>query len=98
MNPFIRDILGSMVRTVLAGVAGRGLIAGGDVEQYASAITLLLVACWSCWQKFVARQKLVAAIASPAPTTEKQIEAVVAVGLAPSVKTPKDLVPVVVAK
>lgn len=90
----------------LVAVAGGALIAKGfltkeQVGLIDDQIVLLLVGAvlslasiaygWS--QQYIQRRKLLKAMAMPFPVTEKDLEARIKVGGAPSITTPKDELP-----
>ncbi len=98
MNPFVEKILGSVIRTLLAGfvpwLIAHGMLSQGDAEQLASLAAGALVAgAWSMWEKYHSRQKLVTAIATPHPTTEAAVNAQVSAGMSPSVMTSREAMP-----
>jgi hypothetical protein len=104
MPPFVKDVVGGLLRTLLAGLmstavawlAKRGFaIEATQAEQIVSwAVGLLLIAGWSTWTKFRTHQ-VTATMGAAANLTVAQVEGQVKAGLAPSVLTPKDEVPVV---
>ena len=62
MNPFVRDVLGGIVRALLAGAFGiavaAGIISSEDSTRYAEAAAPIIVAVGlSAHQKYTARQK-----------------------------------------
>ena len=98
MNPFLNEILGSIIRTGVAFVLGwfvnHQLITSDQATAWATGITgAVLILLWSIWQKYRSRQKLLTAMASPAGATERRIEASVAAGDAPPVSVPKNVPP-----
>lgn len=95
MNPMAQESIASVIRWVLAIGAGYLVKAGiwteGDATGYVSAAALALVALgWSQYQAYVARQKLVTALATPTVMSERQLETRIASGVVASVTTPKD--------
>ncbi len=56
--PLYRKAVFGIARTLLAALAGRGLMAQSDVENYASAIALLAVGCWSVYNKWAQHKAL----------------------------------------
>jgi hypothetical protein len=100
MNPFVRDVLGGIVRAVLAGAFGLlvagGLISASDSTRYAEAAAPIVVAVGlSAYQKYTARQKLVTALGSTQMLSEKQLTDSIAAGASAPVTTPVHDVPVV---
>ena len=96
MNPFQRELIGSVIRTILSAAAGAGyLAADADLERLVSVLTMLAVGLWSAYQKFRTRQKLVTMGASHGRMSEHQAEAQIARGDAASVTTKATDVPVV---
>jgi hypothetical protein len=91
MNPFLADVIGSLVRFSLTTGAG-WLVSQGYIEAGSAAAIVGLGL--SLWQKYTARTKLVTALASPAGTTEATVEKKIAQGEQPSVNTPKTEKPV----
>lgn len=94
--PFIQQIIGSVVRVVIVWLAaqfGAELSEDEIVKWTAQVLPIVLVVGWSIWQKYRGRQKLLMAAASPQVLSEKQVEGMVAAGLAPPVNTPKDQKP-----
>jgi hypothetical protein len=95
-------MLGGILRTVLAAgmasfvawLAKHGFaIESTQAEQMVTWITgILLIAGWSVWQKVWAH-RLINTGASAANLTVAQVENRVSDGLAPSVLTPKDAIP-----
>lgn len=61
LDPLYRQIVFGIARTLLAGLAGRGLMASNDVENYAGAIALLAVGFWSVYEKWTQHAKATAA-------------------------------------
>jgi hypothetical protein len=99
MNPFVRDVLGGIVRALLAGAFGiavaSGIISSEDSTRYAEAAAPIVVAVGlSAYQKYKSRQKLVTALGSSV-TTEKELTDSIAAGASAAVTTPVHDVPVV---
>lgn len=104
MNPVAQEAIGSILRWVLAILAGffvqHGIWSATDAEKYVATAAMALIALgWSLWQKYGMRTKLHVALISPPGTTEEQVEQKIAVakdmGTAlPVMTTPKDAVPV----
>lgn len=99
MNPLVSEGLKAILRWALT-VAGTWFIAKGVLtpEQsdaiIAGAATVILSLAWVLWQKYRDRLKLVTALSVPDAITERQVEARVKIGEAPSTTTPKDTIPV----
>ncbi len=96
MNPFLQQVLGTMVRTAIVWLAAKfGATLSDDelVQLTAQIAPVVAVVSWSLWQKYRGRQKLLTALASPTPATEAQIENLIALGNPPSVTTQKCEVP-----
>jgi hypothetical protein len=85
MDPFIKSIIGSIMRWLVTGVAAwlvsRGVLASGDsAEVIAGATTLLITLVWTLYQKYCARVKFLTALESPAGTSEAKVDAKIAAG------------------
>lgn len=98
MNPLLKSFIESILKKALTSVAAAlvtwGWIDQGDVEKYVlGAIAFLVSFGWSAWTDYNDRRKLLVSLASPKGTTERQVEAKVREGVAPSSSTPKDVVP-----
>jgi len=99
MNPLLSAGLGSILRWALALGAGylvkAGIWSGSDAETYVAAGSVALLALgWSAWTNFTKQRVLVTALAHPYPTTQAQIEALIAGGDAvPSATTARTVVP-----
>lgn len=98
MNPILQSALGSILRWGLAIFAGYLVKAGTweatEAETYVGAAALALLALgWSLWQKYHARIKLLVALTLPHGSTEKDVNAKVAIGHFPSVMTTADTAP-----
>lgn len=98
MNPMIQKYLGSIIRTLLAGVVPFLVSIGMTLEDTEKLVTLLAggiaAVAWSVWEKRGARKELNTALAMPKKATLDEVKAVVASGAAPSVSTPASVVPV----
>jgi hypothetical protein len=102
MNPMLRDLLASVFRYLL-GYAGMWLVAKGVItsaqsdayiNEFSVGLTVAVAAVAAgLWARFKSRQKLVTAMASPFAMTEADVTRRVAHGLASSVTTPTDEVP-----
>lgn len=46
------DIIGGVVRAIVAAAAGAGLVSPDGVEQLAGALVIVVVAIWSGFQKY----------------------------------------------
>jgi hypothetical protein len=84
MNPLAQEALASLIRHVLTVGSGylvaRGVWTEEAATNYVAAGALALVGVlWGLYQKYVARTKLVTALAIPA-TTETALEAKIADG------------------
>lgn len=93
MQELIIQILGGLVRYVLAGVFGwliaNGIIQPGQVDTLVSGIVgALIVIGWFLYQKIKAHKIALAALTLPAGSTLADAKAVYDVGAAPSAKTP----------
>ena len=98
MSPFLQQILGSVLRSLLKAAFGwltmRGFIEADQGEALvAGLVGLILSIAWSGWVKFRDRQKLVTALAVPRAATEATIERMVKAGEAPSVLTSRTELP-----
>ena len=96
--PFIQQTLGVLVRAAVVWIAARfGAELSEDqaVQWTAQILPIVLVIGWSIYSKYVGRQKLMVALASPQVMTETQVEAKVSdpVVPTPSVNTLKTEVP-----
>ena len=96
MNPMLQEALGSIIRWALMFVAGwlvqHGIWSASNAQTYvAGAAVAILTLGWSLWQKYQARIKLLAAMASAVPTTEAGLEQRLAMQsiVSPSVMTAK---------
>ena len=98
MNPMIQKYLGSLIRTLLAGVIPFLVSIGMTLEDTEKLVTLLAGAigalAWSMWEKRSSRKETLVALAMPKKGTLDEAKAVVASGAAPSVATPASEVPV----
>lgn len=50
------QILGSLVRAVLAALGGASLVSDGQIDQIVGALAVLVTVAWSIWQKYSAQQ------------------------------------------
>lgn len=100
MNPILQSALGSILRWLLALLAGylvkAGIWTNSNAQAYVAAGTLALLALgWSLWQKYHSRIKFLTALTMPVGATENDVKAQVATGQAlPAVNTPADTIPV----
>lgn len=98
MNPMIQKYLGSLIRTLLAGIIPFLVSIGMSLEDTEKLVTLLAGAvaagAWSFWEKRSARKETLTAAALPRSSTLEEVKAKVADGVAPSVSTPANVVPV----
>lgn len=98
VNPLLSEALGSIVRSILKVGAGflvaKGVWTEADAASYVTAAALVIVGLgWSYWTTYHSRLKLVTALASASPMSEATAETRVSAGNAPSVTTPKTVVP-----
>lgn len=98
MNPFVQDIGGAVVRTLIGIMLGwlvkQQLITGEQAEAWITGLSgAVIILAWSLYQKYTSRQKLVTALASPAGSTERRVEQVISEGDAPPVTIPKHVPP-----
>lgn len=98
--PFIQQIIGTLVRTIIVAVAAwfaghTGInLTESQVGQVAIYLTpIIATVAWSLVAKYKGRLKFLTALASPNVLTEHQAEAL-AKAAAPSVLTSKSEVPV----
>lgn len=100
--PFVQQILGAVVRMLVVWFAGylaahAHLVLSedqiGQLVAYLAPMAAILA--WSIYSKYVGRQKLLTALASPNALTEHEVEAMVKdpQTITPSVNTPKDHLP-----
>lgn len=107
MNPFLVALFSMLFRyavVMLAGALGLTHVVQPIIDQYTTEFWQLSVSVgmamsavgYAVWRKFKDRQKLVTALASPMPMTEKQVESLVKRPdmFTPSVTTPKDAIPI----
>ena len=103
---FVQQVVGVVVRTALVWLSAE-LFHHGIGEQYSDSqiaqatITLTPIVAatvWSVCAKYKARQKLLAAMALAAPTSEAALNGILAQSKAPSVFTPSNQAPVLTAK
>jgi hypothetical protein len=98
MNPLLREALASILRWIFNIAAGYlvalGIWEQGDSDKYVMAAAIACVTLiWGIWQKYHIRQKLVTALASPAPQSEQSVETVIKAGVKAHVSTPKSIQP-----
>jgi hypothetical protein len=101
-NPFLKDQATSILRKALSGLipwlVATQLLDAGTAEQFITILAGLIVAgIWGFATGKFKREKMLTAQAMPRTSTEEQITAAVAAGLAPSVRTRADEVPVLTA-
>lgn len=101
MNPIVSEAIGSILRQLLAVLAGyfvsKGVWTTAQATDYvAAAVAGLLALGWSLYQKYRARQKLVVAL-SAASMTEAGVESKVRAGDVPNMTASKHAVPKKVA-
>jgi hypothetical protein len=94
MNPALVDAIGAIIRWALSGVFGylvsQGAITNDQSSLIAAALATGIVTLgWSLWTNWRKRQKLVTALASPKPVSEKQVEQMIEQGQAPPATVPK---------
>ncbi len=102
MNPLYVDLLGSLIRWLLASAVG-WFVAHGiwTQDQAATAVAVLATAIvslgWTLWKTYGKRLKIVTALALPSGCTERDVEAQIAnpILAIPSVTTPKDVAPTI---
>lgn len=97
MNPYIESVLRRLIPVLLAGLApilARWIGADDAARLVADLGSLLLAILLSTLQAHRSRQVKLVALASNRPQTEAQALEKVSAGLAPSVLTPKNEVPV----
>lgn len=98
MNPMFQTALAAFFRWMLAFAGGYAIRYGiwtkDETTMYIEGASLAIVALlWSLLNHYKSRLTLLTAIATTEPTTENNIKQAVALGIAPSVSTPKDAVP-----
>ena len=99
--PFVSQIIGTLVRAAIVAlvgaVAARGIVISDSqtTQLIAWATPLVATLAWSIYSKYVGRQKLLTAAASPQVMTEHEVEAKVndPGSPTPSVMTSKDALP-----
>lgn len=97
---FLGEIVGTVIRTALVWFAA-WLVAHGGPTLTSSQITNLTIAAspaiaaliWSIASKYIGRQRLLNALATPAVQTESENKAATASGTPPSVLTNPNTVP-----
>jgi hypothetical protein len=99
---FVQQIVGVFVRALLVWLAAWLVAHGGpkltdnQIADLAIAITPALVALvWSLGSKYIGRQRLLNALATPSVMTEAENQIATKVGTPPSVLTDKHEVPLV---
>jgi len=85
MNPLLQAALGSIVRWVLAFVAGwlvqHGIWTQADAETYVAAAALAVVGLlWSLWQKYRTSIVISTALSLPAGSSEEKLAETVSRG------------------
>lgn len=98
LPPFVQQVLGALVRVAIVWVAAKfgAEISHDEAVKLAAQIApVVAVLAWSLYVKYVGRQKLLTAAASPHVLTEHEVEAMVRdpQTSTPSVNTPKTDVP-----
>lgn len=98
MNPLFEKIVGSLVRHFMSGlaiwlIANIGISEASAMEITMALGTAIIAAAWGAWEKYRTRQKLVTALASTEPMSEKQVERLVKNGVAPPATVRKDAIP-----
>jgi hypothetical protein len=98
MNPLAQTAIFSLLRWVLAIWAGYLVNAGvwdaSAAETYVVAAAMALISLgWSAWSRYHDRVKLMVALMLPNGSTEKDVNAKVAIGHVPSVMTAVDQPP-----
>lgn len=107
MNPFLKALLTMSARSFIltvAGAIGLAQFIQPILDQYASEFGELVMGLalavgawvWQVYRKYKDKQKLMEALRSSQPMTEKQVEVLVkhADSFTPSVATPKNQIPV----
>jgi hypothetical protein len=51
------QIVGSLVRAILASLGGASLASDGQIDQIVGALAVLVTVAWSVWQKYQTRPK-----------------------------------------
>lgn len=70
MNPFIEKAIGSLVRTLLAGLVpwlvAKGMLGADDAEQLVTLLAAALIAGgWGVWEKWQSHEEKKTALALP---------------------------------
>jgi hypothetical protein len=86
MNPLVQAALGSILRAVLAGLAGwfvnRGIWTADAANEYLTAAALaILTLGWALWTKYKDRIKFLTALEAPVGTSEAKVDKKVSEGL-----------------
>ena len=102
MNPMLLEFLKSVLVRLL-GYAGVWLVTQGVINQQQADAYILELAgglalaggtlLYGMYSRYVKRQEVLTAAASPRQVSEAEVKQLVKEGLAPSVTTPKDVVP-----
>ena len=50
------QIIGSLVRALLASLGGASLASEGQIDQIVGALAVLVTVAWSVWQKYAAQK------------------------------------------
>lgn len=50
------QIIGAILRAILASIGGAGLASDNDVEQLSGAVAVLVTVAWSIYQKYEAKK------------------------------------------
>jgi hypothetical protein len=100
MNPFIKELIATVLRHILTAAAGylvtEGLLTDAQATQYVAAVVLASTSMiWAYVQKRNSRATLVTALGSPRAMTEESAKAMVKNPLTytPPVSVPTDVVP-----
>jgi hypothetical protein len=51
------QLIGGIVRAVLASLGGASLASDGQIDQIVGALAVLVTVAWSVWQKYQTRPK-----------------------------------------
>jgi len=96
MNPMYIKIAASLLRQALkAGGLTGVLVSENELIQFISALVAVVGFLLGLWKDYKEQQKLVTALSTARPSTERQIENLIKAGDAPSVMTKKTEVPFV---
>lgn len=98
MNPMVAQFLTAILRWALQGVfvflVTKGILTEDQgAQMMLGFIGSLLTLSWVLWSRYKDRLKFLTGLASNAGTTEKEVEADVKKGVAPSVTLQKDEAP-----